>query len=161
MLPFPWAAASRRSVSDQDKSTQQNSAKDTGSPADSDTASVASYGIKSIGSTDGQTLDDRIKYDLPAPGSVAGKVLLHAIRVMENLFRKHEPLIWKVGFTHNPSWRWGNELYGYTRARDKWAGMIVLYRSNEQFGPAMLEAALIEKFKSILARGRPLLYMLL
>ncbi|CAE7293243.1 unnamed protein product [Symbiodinium necroappetens] len=67
---------------------------------------------------------------------------------MEKLFRKHEPLIWKVGFTHNPSWRWGNELYGYAHARDKWAGMVVLYCSTEQLGPAMLEAALIEKFKS-------------
>ncbi|CAE7843377.1 unnamed protein product, partial [Symbiodinium microadriaticum] len=114
--------------------------------------SVASSGIKSIGSTDGQALDDQIKYDLPAPGSLAGKVLMHAIRVMESLFRKHEPLIWKIGFTHSPSWRWRNELYGYVHSRDKWAGMVVLYCSNEQFGPAMLEAALIEKFKSILAR---------
>ena len=152
MLPFPWATAASRSVSGQETNTKQNFPKDTESPTDSEATSVASSGIKSIGSTDGQALDDQIKYDLPAPGSLAGKVLMHAIRVMESLFRKHEPLIWKIGFTHSPSWRWRNELYGYVHSRDKWAGMVVLYCSNEQFGPAMLEAALIEKFKSILAR---------
>ncbi|CAE7231791.1 unnamed protein product, partial [Symbiodinium sp. KB8] len=148
VLPFPWATASSRSVSGQENNTAQDLGKDIETAADSDTASVASSGIKSIGSTNGQASDDRIKYDLPAPGSVAGKVLLHAIRVMEKLFRKQEPLIWKVGFTHNPSWRWANELYGYVHARDKWAGMIVLYFSTEQFGPAMLEVPCTRAIKT-------------
>jgi hypothetical protein len=79
----------------------------------------------------------------------AGRVLQHCLEVTERLFRKHEPLIFKFGYTHNPCWRWANDLYGYVKAKEKWSNMIILWISDEPSGPAMLESALIEIFKSI------------
>ncbi len=88
-----------------------------------------------------------IDFDLPRPSMVAGGVLKHCIAVMERTFTRLDPLIFKVGWTHNPVWRWSNKLYGYGNAREKWSNMVVLYVTHEPHGPAMLEAALIEKFK--------------
>ena len=85
-----------------------------------------------------------IHFDLPRPGIVAGGVLKHARRVMESIFTKYWPCTYKIGFTHSPSWRWSNSLYGYKGAVDGWTNMIVFYISHERYGPAMLEAALIE-----------------
>jgi hypothetical protein len=79
----------------------------------------------------------------------AGTILHHSIRVLENLFTREEPLIFKVGFSHNPVWRWKNEIYGYVKAREKWSDMIILHYGKEPFTAAMLEAALIEKYKGI------------
>lgn len=91
-----------------------------------------------------------IAFKLPRCQNItAGQVLLHCINAIQNLFEKHEPLIFKVGYTHDPCWRWGNSLYGYCRAKEKWSQMIVLWISDEPFGPAMLEASLIEMFKGI------------
>ena len=87
----------------------------------------------------------------PKKSLAAGSVLHHVLRTMESLFLKQEPLIFKVGWTHNPVWRWENNLYGYRMCRDKWQGMLVLYVSNEPYSPAMLEAALIERYSSILS----------
>lgn len=89
-----------------------------------------------------------IDFDLPRPNMTAGRVLQHCMRVMERTFQKLDPLIFKVGFTHNPAWRWSNKLYGYGHAVEKWSNMVVLYVTDEPHGPAMLEAALIEKFRS-------------
>jgi len=79
----------------------------------------------------------------------AGTILHHSIRVLESLFTREEPLIFKVGFSHNPVWRWKNEIYGYVKAREKWSDMIILHYGKEPFTAAMLEAALIEKYKGI------------
>ena len=81
----------------------------------------------------------------------AGKALNHAIQVMEGYFLKHSPLIFKIGITHDPIFRWANDVYGYGVARDSWAEMVVLYLSDEPYSPAMLEAALIEKYQSSLS----------
>ena len=89
-----------------------------------------------------------IGFSLPPLGALAGRVLRHAVSEIEKLFAKHEPLIWKVGYTHNAFWRWSNKLYGYAKAVDKWERLQVLYIACEPFSPAMLEAALIEKFQS-------------
>ena len=83
--------------------------------------------------------------------AVAGVVLRHAIGVLENLFRREEPLTFKIGFTHDPVWRWSNNRYGYQYARERWEAMIVLYYSKEPYSAAMLEASLIEKFQSTCA----------
>ena len=79
----------------------------------------------------------------------AGRVLLHCLEVTEPLFWKHDPLIFKFGYTHNPCLRWANDLYGYVKAKEKWSNMVILWISDEPSGPAMLESALIEIFKSI------------
>lgn len=88
-----------------------------------------------------------IHFDVPKIGITAGSVLKHSLQVRDSLFGKHEPCIWKIGFTHDPFWRWTNSIYGYQRSVDRWSNMHVLYISDESSGPAMLEAALIEKYK--------------
>lgn len=59
------------------------------------------------------------------------------------------PATFKIGYTHNPYWRWSNPLYGYTSAlsREKFHRMIVVYVADQPHGPSMLEAALIRIFK--------------
>ena len=91
-----------------------------------------------------------IAFKLPAWNALAGRVVDHAVQVIETLFRKHEPLIYKVGVTHSPAWRWCNPIYGYSAARDKWSNMLVFHCSPEPYGPSMLEAALIDKYKGVL-----------
>ena len=88
---------------------------------------------------------------LPPEGATAGKVLGHTKSAMMTLFAKHEPMIFKIGYSHNAIWRWSNSLYGYKFDKmHKWSNMVVLYESTEPFGPAMLEASLIDLFHSIL-----------
>lgn len=92
-----------------------------------------------------------IGFRLPPLKATAGVVLQHAVRVVETLFQKHDPMIFKFGYTHNPIFRWENPVYGYSFARDKWSNMYVVYIADEAYSPAMLEAALIEKYQSILS----------
>ena len=80
--------------------------------------------------------------------ATAGAILQHAIGVTLALFRREEPLIFKFGFTHNPIWRWTSPIYGYATARERWSNMLILHYAPEPYSPAMLEAALIEKFNS-------------
>ena len=92
-----------------------------------------------------------IHFTLPKSNAVAGAVLAHAIRIVEKIFSQHDPMIFKLGYTHNPHWRWCNGIYGYQHAVDKWTTMTILYAAPEPFSAAMLEAALIEKYQSTLA----------
>jgi len=92
----------------------------------------------------------RISFQLPEIGAVAGKALLHAMAVLDRLFASWSPLIFKIGWTSNCVSRWCNKKYGYGMSRDQWHHMIVLYYSLEPSGPAMMEAALIEKYNSTL-----------
>ena len=88
---------------------------------------------------------------LPPNGATAGRALQHAKSVLMSLFSKHDPMIFKIGYSHNATWRWSNTLYGYQFDRiDKWTNMVILYESTEPFGPAMLEASLIDTYKSTL-----------
>ena len=88
-----------------------------------------------------------IAFRLPPSNAEAGHVLRHATGVLESLFRQQDPLIFKIGVTHDPVWRWSNHLYGYCRDVDSWKGMIVFYLSTESAGPGMLEASLIDKYR--------------
>ena len=88
-----------------------------------------------------------IEFRLPPPHAEAGRVLRHAIGVLETLFRQQEPLIFKIGVTHDPVWRWSNHLYGYCRDVDSWRQMVIFYGSTESAGPGMLEASLIDKYR--------------
>lgn len=92
-----------------------------------------------------------IHFALPKSNAVAGAVLAHAIKIVEKQFSQHDPMIFKLGFTHNPHWRWCNRIYGYGHDVEKWSTMMVLYAAPEPFSPAMLEAALIEKYQGTLA----------
>ena len=92
-------------------------------------------------------------YMLPPEGATAGMVLQHSKLAMWTLFSKHEPMIFKIGYTHNPRWRWENRLYGYKfDNKSRWEKMVILFESVECCGPAMLEACLIDIFKCILSR---------
>ncbi len=99
-----------------------------------------------------------IKLDLCDLKASAGVVLRHSIRVLETLFKREEPLIFKIGFSHNPIWRWTNDIYGYRYAREQWSNMIILHFAYEPYTPAMLEAALIEKFQCDYAEIEMLFY---
>ncbi|CAE7402859.1 unnamed protein product [Symbiodinium sp. CCMP2592] len=81
-------------------------------------------------------------FRLPRKGLIAGSVLQHCIRVVDEYFKQLEPVVFKFGFTHNPIWRWTKALYGYCQDKDIWAQMVILHVSHEAFGPAMLEADL-------------------
>ena len=83
------------------------------------------------------------------PNLVAGRVLQHCMDVIESLFRKHDPMIFKLGYTHNPCWRWSNDVYGYCNAQERWSNMTILWITDEPCAPSMLEASLIAMYKSI------------
>lgn len=70
-----------------------------------------------------------IAFRLPKTKAVAGGVLQHSLQVLEGLFAKYDPMIFKVGFCHDPSWRWNNKLYGYAHSLDKWSNMTVFFAS--------------------------------
>ena len=91
---------------------------------------------------------DRITWRLPKLARTAGGVLTHCIKTVESLQAKHYPMIFKFGMTHDAARRWDNPQYGYMYEKDKWDAMCVLFLAPEKFTPAMLEAALIEKFQS-------------
>lgn len=89
-----------------------------------------------------------IQFKAPRYGVSAGRVLEHAHGVLTSLFAKQDPCIFKIGITHNPCWRWSNTMYGYRNARDRWTNMVVIYVAEEPFSPSMLEAALIDQYRS-------------
>jgi hypothetical protein len=93
--------------------------------------------------------DPQLEFQLPRIGCSTGTVVRHAIDTFEKISRKHEPLVFKFGWTHDPQNRFRNTKYGYIRdPHQKWQTMVVLYASNEPIGPAFLEACLIEKYQS-------------
>ena len=139
-MPFPWAKATDQSPSEQvvaeTDSKRRKLVRSIGANHEQPWYADVIVPCKPLGCID---------FNLPSkPGLSAGRVLKHARRVLQSIFAKHDPCIFKIGFTHSPSWRWSNSLYGYKQAVDGWTNMMVLYISHEPFGPAMLEAALIE-----------------
>ena len=98
---------------------------------------------------------DCIRFELPARSHLAGNVLLHASSTIERLFDDHAPMVFKIGWTHNPAFRWANSIYGYKYdPYDRWDAMVILYLASNPHGPAMLEAALIDKYGSALSQSQ-------
>ena len=99
-----------------------------------------------------QTLEtyfpEKITFKLPRLDVSSGNVLNHASNMLEKLFEAERPVVFKIGFTHDPAWRWGSKMYGYAKSCDQWFAMIVLYIAPEPFSPSMLEAALIDKYQN-------------
>ena len=96
-----------------------------------------------------------ITFQLPRPLANAGAILQHAIDTMDALIRLQYPLIFKVGFSTDVVRRWTSSTYGYAKDPAKWTNMIVLFAGMEPFTPAMLEAALVRQYKSVLvANGK-------
>ena len=92
-----------------------------------------------------------IEWRLAARATTAGGILGHTIHVVNQLLDRHAPMIFKIGFTLDACWRWGNTIYGYKWQRDKWEKMCLLHIAEEPFSLAMLEAALINKYQRALA----------
>lgn len=89
----------------------------------------------------------KVRFDLPRLGALSGSVVRHCANLLDDLIDSQSPVMFKIGFTHNPFWRWGNSIYGYCSAVEKWSFMVVIYAAPEPHSPAMLEAALIDKYK--------------
>ena len=94
---------------------------------------------------------DKVCWRLPARARTAGGVLRHAIKTIDSLQTRLSPMLFKIGMTHDAVRRWECPEYGYMHEMDRWEGMIILFLCPEKFSPAMLEAALIEKYSSSLA----------
>ena len=92
----------------------------------------------------------QVRFQLPPLDSLAGTVVRHTTSLLDHLLERHDPAIFKIGFTHDPFWRWGNNMYGYVTSKEKWSTMTVMYLASEPHSPAMLEAALIDKYQSTL-----------
>ncbi|CAE7723928.1 nipblb [Symbiodinium sp. CCMP2456] len=90
---------------------------------------------------------DRMSLKLPRPGALAGQVIKHGIRVLEDTLASYGPMVYKIGYSYDPHNRFFNRSFGYVHERQKWEKMIVVYVSHETLGPAFLEAALIQRFK--------------
>lgn len=160
-MPFPWSRSWSRDRHGEHQDEEPHNVKTDfpevavvrATPLDPLGSIVKQHAHSNVQCGSPECCDDIsfLEYRLPPKGATAGKVLNYAKSVITSLFAKHEPMIWKVGYTHDCSWRWNNCLYGYRFDRDRWSKMVVLYQSEEPFGPAMLEASLIDIFKSILS----------
>lgn len=89
-----------------------------------------------------------MSYNLPKPGSTAGRILAHATNLFGVLHGKHNPMTFKFGITHNPIFRWYHRPYGYKFGIEKFENMVIVYGASNPIGPAFLEASLIQKFGS-------------
>lgn len=152
-MPFPWTT----SKTSPPIAAEKVSVGGTGSHGDCDQPRKQQKTCRStaLNSTEHPWFNDLvlpcqslgcIAFNVPSPGIPAGSVLKHAHGALESLFAKQYPCVYKIGFTHNPFWRWTNGIYGYKDAIDGWTNMVVLYISHEPFGPAMLEASLIHTY---------------
>ena len=96
-------------------------------------------------------MDAALSMTLPKPGATAGRILDHSIQFFEKLVSKHKPMTFKFGITHDAAVRWQNRKFGYIHAKgDKFDHMVVIYAASNPYGPAFLEAALIDRFSSFL-----------
>lgn len=89
--------------------------------------------------------DPLLSYNLPKKGALAGQVLKHVFGVLDHHLERHRPSIYKIGYTHNPQWRFHNSQYGYIKNVERWEGMTVVYASENNIAPAYVEAAAIQK----------------
>lgn len=89
--------------------------------------------------------DPRLDYSLPKKGALAGDVLKHVYKTLDCHLERWKPSIYKIGFTHDPCWRFYNKIYGYCRAVEKWEGMKVVFMSDSCTAPAFVEAATIQR----------------
>ena len=85
--------------------------------------------------------DPFVRVWLPPKNSTSGRVLDHAKRVIESTDYRFAPMSFKIGFTHDPSFRFHNPTFGYKK--DKYQQMIVLFAHHNPEVAAYLEAALI------------------
>ena len=92
----------------------------------------------------------KILWGLPRQAGTSGNVLQHACKTMDVLRLRFAPFIFKFGISTNAAQRWNHPVYGYELEKTEWRRMLVIYLSPEPFSPAMLEAALIDKYRGAL-----------
>lgn len=95
--------------------------------------------------------DSVLDYRLPEkPGMLAGQIIRHCWETVDCLLQKHEPCIYKIGYTHCASFRWHNKTFGYGHAPEKWDQLVVIYAAKEAISPAFVEGSLIQRHKGFL-----------
>ena len=92
--------------------------------------------------------DSAIDFKLPKKNALPGQILTHGKSVIEQLIQKHQPCTFKIGYTHNPHFRFRNPIYGYAGGVDRFEAMLVIFVSHETVGPSFTESALIQWFQS-------------
>ena len=95
--------------------------------------------------------DQHLDYALPPPKALPGMVLRHVYKFVDRLIQREWPLIYKLGYTHCPYSRWWNRKYGYVLEKCQWQRMTVIYCGADTTSAAYIEAALIQRYKGILA----------
>ena len=90
--------------------------------------------------------DPIFSYALPKPGANPGQVLNHTVSKFKKILSDNEPMTFKFGFTHCPSFRWYNPHYGYKYSAVRFSHMHLFYASPFRDGPAFVEASLIQLF---------------
>ena len=92
--------------------------------------------------------DERLGYKLPRKGCLPGAILKHCFSTSDGVIAKHEPFIYKFGFTHCPHTRFYNQKFGYAHdLKAGWEHMLVLYVASETASTSFVEAALIQRYK--------------
>ena len=103
--------------------------------------------------------DPCLDCQLPPKGSSSGKVLAHACRTIDNVIDRYGPLVFKIGWTHCPFYRFRGCKYGYASdIHQRWEKLLVLYSSVEPVGPSFLESALIQRYRGISVSAMPFLF---
>ena len=77
----------------------------------------------------------------------SGDVLEHIKGVIDRVVIRLKPATFKIGFTHDPAFRWNNRTFGYIREVDKWTGMMVVWAGSNATVGAYVEAAMILHYK--------------
>lgn len=95
--------------------------------------------------------DPLLNYKLPKKGAVAGQILKHVYTTLENHLDRHKPSIYKIGYTHNPVWRFYNSQYGYCKNVEGWEGMTIVFAADNTIAPAFVEAATIQRHLGLLS----------
>lgn len=95
--------------------------------------------------------DPFLNYKLPEKGAVAGQILKHVYTTLENHLDRHKPSIYKIGYTHNPAWRFHNSQYGYCKNVEGWEGMTTVFAADNTIAPAFVEAATIQRHLGLLS----------
>ena len=90
--------------------------------------------------------DERLSFRLAPISSTSGQVLQHCRRIIESFCERLKPCTFKVGFTHDPGFRFYNHTFGYVRDRDGWQGMMVIFCSHDPVVTSYVEAAMIQVF---------------
>jgi hypothetical protein len=154
-MPFPWGRSAKSKPMAPGKPNEQVDVVGTGEQHTA--CKLRTVYCRSPGSVDltGQPWYDDlvcpckmlgcISFQVPRFGSSAGSVVKHCQEALQSIFGKHDPCIFKIGWTHNAAFRWDNPIYGYRKDADRWSHMTVLYISDEPISPAFVEAFLIDQ----------------